>query len=198
MDISNQAKASQFHYSFGKKITNKDKKNVKKEFKGYVLDEDSDENVMGIFNKDKNHLHINHRGLSKPIDFVSGYLKLRGLEDYDPQFNSRRKQTKKMILKYPGANVSASGHSMGGGTLLHAIHNSPSLEKHINEINVFNPLSTTKFTKNSNLKDKLKIYKAKHDIVALREQPYKTVVVEPDVTNPLEAHSLDNFIDKDL
>ena len=199
LTVSQMAKASQLHYNVKNKFQKKHKKEYSDAFNGYEIDKTSDNNVMGMYNKDKAHLHINHRGTSKPLDLVSDRLKTLGLEKIDPQYNSRRKHTKQMIKSYPDAqHISASGHSMGGDTLLHAVHQSPSLAKHIDEIKVFNPLSVKKYDRDKDLHKKTQIHRTKDDIVSMIKQPYNTIIHKKNGSeNTLEAHGLHNFINEE-
>lgn len=198
MNLTEMAQASQLHYTVKNKFKKRDKALYENKFNGYKIDPSSDENVMGMYHNDKQHLHINHRGTSKPMDLLSDRLKLAGLERFDPQYNARRKHTKQMIKSYPDAkHVSLSGHSLAGDTVLQALHKSPSLAKHIDEVKIFNPFNVSKYEKDKDLHKKVEIHRTKSDLVSIIKQPYKTVVHNKDkIQQPLDAHGLHNFINE--
>ena len=184
------AKMSELHYGLSKKPTKKQIKNLEKEFDGYKVNDKSDHNVLGMYNEEKKHLHINHRGTSKTEDIFSDLLHLHQMGNLDPQSDSRRKQTKEMIKDYPNdTKVSLSGHSYGGATILDALEKSPSLDKHIDEVHLYNPLIAKLHKKN----DKVTIHRTPYDIVSLIPTENKTMTHETKFINPLEAHHLHHF-----
>jgi hypothetical protein len=189
MEVPDLAQVSQLHY-------NEDfKKDIETKYPTYKVDETSDVNVLGMYDESIRELVINHRGTSKPLDVLSDYMKLRGMERYDPQYNSRRRHTKEMLKRYPQSeNTILIGHSLGGDTALHAMHQSPSLANRVDKVHVFNPLNVSKYKKEDSLKSKIKIHRVDGDLVSVIKQPYKTLIyMKGKNLNARDAHRLDHF-----
>jgi len=189
-DIKQYAKMSQMHYNFDKEPTDKQRHEVEKAFKGYKVDKKSDHNVMGLYNEDKKHLVINHRGSSKTEDWLSDLMHGAGYGELEPQANSRRKQTKEMIKQYPNdTKVTLTGHSFGGATVLESLNKSESLNKHIHDVHLFNPFHARIHSKN----DKVHIHRTASDVASVLPSFNKTHTYKKEYQNPLTAHKLDNF-----
>lgn len=179
---------------------------IEKKFKNYKVDNLSDENVLGIHDDINKRLIINHKGSSKAKDFISDAAFTLGLQKYDPQYQSRVKQTKKIVKKYPDYHKTITGHSLGASTAIHAIDKSASLAKNINRAELFNPASITipyKLSKKKDMEhqkklDNIIIHKNKNDKITSQIIPYgKKRYVKANANKNqslLEAHSLNNWI----
>jgi hypothetical protein len=110
--------------------------------KGFIVDRNnSDHNILTLYNNTDNLLSISHRGTSKGDDVISDLAFGVGMEAYNSQFDERKKKTKHIMMSYNEQQPATylSGHSLGGATINYTIANSPSIAKNMTEAHTFNP-----------------------------------------------------------
>ena len=192
MQTQDLAELSSKHYDLTGTPTKKQIADFESRFEGYKVDKRSDHNVLGMYNYDRDHLVINHLGTDKPADVLSDLIQATPLNRLDPQADSRRKKTKDIINHYPNTKrTTLTGHSYGGATVLDALSKSPSLEKHVTDVHLFNPYISKPHKKNK----KVTVHRTPNDLVSILPTPFKTMTHKTSSwVNPHTAHGLENFM----
>jgi hypothetical protein len=94
-------------------------------------------------NEETGEIHVAHRGTH--VGGRKGLKDIRndiafglGLTKVDPRFKRRTKATERVIKDLAPEKFTMSGHSLGGGTVQHAIANSRKVRQNLTEAHTFN------------------------------------------------------------
>lgn len=184
--VKNYAKLSEATYTIGDKGVSREDRvaSANKQIAGTgfaVVDDKkySNPNMTTYKNEETGEVHVAHRGTH--IGGRKGLKDVRndiafglGLTKVDPRFKRRTKATERVIKDLQPAKFSLSGHSLGGGTVQHAIANSKKVRDNLTEAHTFNAaanpilnadLQVSKKAK-KDLDDKVIHHRIKGDVVS--------------------------------
>ena len=148
--VKNYAKLSEATYTIGDKGVSREDRvasaNKQVEGTGFsVLDDKkyTNPNMTTYKNEETGEVHVAHRGTHvggrKGLKDVRNDIAFGlGLTKVDPRFKRRTKATERIIKDLQPEKFSLSGHSLGGGTVQHAIANSRKVRQNLNEAHTFN------------------------------------------------------------
>ena len=211
MNTKDAARLTQYHYLVDKYEPDKALKKINKRLRKNDLDhyevKDLTRGVLHYKNSKDNSNVISIKGTDKfnYKDIVSDIKLGLGFSKYDKQFKERKKQIKNIYKENEGQNH-LIGHSLGGSILTNALVKSKSVRDNTKTAHSFNTGYTKLFHKEikpdkevkKELKQKLTHYHTEGDIIstALKDKRHGDLeTVKSETSNPLQNHSLDNFIE---
>ncbi len=113
---------------------------------GFKLQPSFSNRQLSVFYKatpQKTHLHIAHKGTQPNsvmgmLDVISDYRLAINAQGRDYQFRYRLTATERAYRHFRPRIFTMSGHSLGGATVIHTLHNSSFLWRAIDQVDTFN------------------------------------------------------------
>jgi hypothetical protein len=184
--VKNYAKLSEGTYRLGDKDASRAQRiadtNEMVKGTGFTVVDDkkyTNPNMTTYKNEETGEIHVAHRGTH--VGGRKGLKDIRndiafglGLTKVDPRFKRRTKATERVIKDLAPEKFTMSGHSLGGGTVQHAIANSRKVRQNLTEAHTFNAaanpilnadLQVSKKDKKE-LDDKVTHHRVKGDVVS--------------------------------
>jgi hypothetical protein len=148
--VKNYAKLSEGTYRLGDKDASRAQRiadtNEMVKGTGFTVVDDkkyTNPNMTTYKNEETGEIHVAHRGTH--VGGRKGLKDIRndiafglGLTKVDPRFKRRTKATERVIKDLAPEKFTMSGHSLGGGTVQHAIANSRKVRQNLTEAHTFN------------------------------------------------------------
>lgn len=184
--VKNYAKLSEATYTIGDKGVSRAERiasaNKQVADTGFTVVDDkryTNPNLTTYKNEETGEVHVAHRGTH--IGGRKGLKDIRndiafglGLTKVDPRFKRRTKATERVIKDLQPEKFSLSGHSLGGGTVQHAIANSRKVRQNLTEAHTFNAAANPVLNADlqvskkdaKQLEDKVTHHRIKGDVVS--------------------------------
>lgn len=184
--IKNYAKLSEATYTIGDKGVSREERiasaNKQVAGTGFAVVDDkryTNPNLTTYKNQETGEVHVAHRGTH--VGGRKGLKDIRndiafglGLTKVDPRFRRRTKATERIIKDLQPEKFSLSGHSLGGGTVQHAIANSRKIRQNLTEAHTFNSAANPVLNADlqvskkdaKQLQDKVTHHRIKGDVVS--------------------------------
>jgi hypothetical protein len=184
--VKNYAKLSEATYTIGDKGVSRAERiasaNKQVADTGFTVVDDkryTNPNLTTYKNEETGEIHVAHRGTH--IGGRKGLKDIRndiafglGLTKVDPRFKRRTKATERVIKDLQPEKFSLSGHSLGGGTVQHAIANSRKVRQNLTEAHTFNAAANPVLNADlqvskkdaKQLEDKVTHHRIKGDVVS--------------------------------